>query len=94
MFRTRLQHEDKIIEQYVTDLKHTAKTCNYWMLEESLIRDQIVLETLNLKVKDKLLSNDDLYLKKAVSFCQAGEVKKRQIQTMTDGARSRTVLAS
>ena len=83
VFRTRLQHEGETIEQYVIDLKHKAKTCNYWILEESLIRDQIVLGTLNQEVKEKILSNDDLDLEKAVSICQASEVTKRQIQAMT-----------
>ena len=52
VFRTRLQHEGETIEQYVTDLKHKAKTCNYGILEESLKRDQIVLATLTLAVKE------------------------------------------
>ena len=59
VFRKRLQHEGETIEQYVTDLKHKARTCNYGILEESLIPG-----TLNLKVKEKLLSNDDLGLEK------------------------------
>ena len=58
----------KTIEQYVTDLKHKAKTYNYWILEEYLIRDNIVLGTLNLKMNDKLLSNDNLDLEKQYSF--------------------------
>ena len=62
----------------VTDFKHKAKTCNYGILEESLIRDQIVLGTLILIVKEKLLSHDDLDLEKAVSICQASVVAKRQ----------------
>jgi len=49
-------------------LKYKAKICNYGILEESLMRDQIVLGILNLKVKEKILSNDDLYLEKAVSI--------------------------
>ena len=40
---------------------------------------------------EKLLSNDDFDLVKAVSICQAREVAKRQIQAMTDGASSCTV---
>ena len=44
VFRTRLQHEGEIIEQYVTDLKHKVKTCNYRILEESLKRDLIFWE--------------------------------------------------
>ena len=93
VFRTRLQHEGESI-LHVTDLKHKSKRCNYGILEESLIRDQIVLGTLNLKVKGKILSNDDLDLEKAVFICQASEVAKPQIQAMTDGTSSRTMTAS
>ena len=60
MFRTRLQHEGETIEQFVIDFKHKAETCNNGILEESLIREQLVLGTLNLKVKEILLSNDNL----------------------------------
>ena len=84
-FRTHLQHEGETIEQYVIDLKHKAKTCNYGILEESLIRDQIRLRTLDLNVKAKLLYNGHS------SIFQASEVAKRQIQAMTDGVSSCTV---
>ena len=87
----RLQHNGETIEQYFTDLKHKAKTCNYGILEEFLIRDQIVLGTLNLKVKEKLLSHDELDLEKAVPICQTSEVAKHQVRAMTDGATSSTV---
>ena len=94
VFRTRLQRDEETIEQYVTDLKYKAKSCNYGDLEESLIRDQIVLGTPNVKVKERLLSIDDLNLEKTVSICQASEVAKRQIRAMTDGPNSGTTTAS
>ena len=94
VFRTCLQRDEETIEQYVTDLKYKAKSCNYGDLEESLIRDQIVLGTPNVKVKERLLSIDDLNLEKTVSICQASEVAKRQIRAMTDGPNSGTTTAS
>jgi len=45
-------------------------------------------------VKEKLLFNDDLDMKKAVSIWQASEVVKRRRQAVTDGASSCTVTAS
>jgi len=73
-FRTRLQHEGETIELYVRDPKNKAKTYNYWILEESLIRDQIVLGTLNLKVKEKLPSNDDFDLEKSYPFAKPAKL--------------------
>ena len=70
VFRTLLQHEGETIERYVTDLKHNDKTCNYGILDESLIWDQIVSGTLNHKVKEKILFNDDLDLEKLYPFAK------------------------
>ena len=49
----------------------------------------LVCVALTLKVKEKLLSNDDLDLETAVSI--VSEVAKRQIPAMTDGASSCTL---
>jgi len=95
VFRTRLQHEGETIERYVTDLKHKDKTCNYGILEESLIRDQIVLGTLNLKVKEKLLSNDDLDLEKnSIHLPSQRSHETPDTSNDADGASRRTVSAS
>jgi len=60
MFRRDLQYECETIEQCVAELKLKAKTYNYGILEESLIRDQICLRTLDLTGNAKLLYNGHL----------------------------------
>ena len=94
-FRTHLQHEGETIEQYVIDLKHKAKTCNYWILGKSLIRHHIVLGTLNLKAKEKLLSNDDLDLEKnSIHLPSHRSHETPDTGNDADGASRRTVSAS
>ena len=80
VFRTRLQRDEETIEQYVTDLKYKAKSCNYGDLEESLIRDQIVLGTPNVKVKERLLSIDDLNLEKQYLYVRPARSRNARLE--------------
>jgi len=44
LFNKREQQEDKSIDQYVTELRILAQSCNFCnCLHDSLIRDQIML---------------------------------------------------
>ena len=44
IFNTRGQQAGETVDQYVTELKNMATTCEYGELRESLIRDRIVIK--------------------------------------------------
>ena len=47
LFNTRNQQSGETIDQYVTDLRTKAKTCEFGTLTDSLIRDRIVGGIIN-----------------------------------------------
>ncbi|KAK0131141.1 hypothetical protein N1851_034165 [Merluccius polli] len=58
--------------QYVTDLRLKSQSCNFKMLCDSMIKDQIVIG-----VQD---NRTDLTIEKAIQICQASESAKVQIK--------------
>ena len=83
VFNSRKQLEGDAIEQFVTDLKLKAQTCQFDNLRDSMIRDRIVLGVRSERVRERLLREDDLDLGKAIKICQAAEVTERQIETLS-----------
>ena len=83
VFNSRKQLEGDAIEQFVTDVKLKAQTCQFDTLRDSMIRDRIVLGVWSQRVRERLLREDDLDLGKAVKICQASEVTERQIETLS-----------
>ena len=83
VFNSRKQLEGEAIEQFVTDLKLKAQTCQFDNLRDSMIRDRIVLGVRSQRVRERLLREDDLDLGKAIKICQAAEVTERQIETLS-----------
>ena len=53
VFRTREQKDGEPIEQFLTDLRLKAQSCNYGDLADSFIRDQIVVGIRDVKLKER-----------------------------------------
>ena len=70
IFNTRNQQPGETIDQYVTDLKTKAKSCEFSTLSDSLIRDRIVGGIINDSTRSRLLRTTDLTLEKAVDIFQ------------------------
>ena len=83
VFHSRKQLQGEPIEQFVTDLKLKAQTCQFENLKDSMIRDRLVLGVTNTRVRERLLREENLNLDKAVKICQAAEATERQIQTLS-----------
>ena len=81
IFNSRKQMPGEAIEQFVTDSKLKAQTCQFDNLRDNMIRDRIVLGIWSQRVRERLLREDDLG--KAVKICQAAEVTERQIETLS-----------
>ena len=75
---TCVQQPTESIDQYVTELRTRASTC------ESLIRDRIVCGISCNTLREKLLQETDLDLQKAIDMCRASEFSKRQTKSITE----------
>lgn len=81
VFRSRLQQPGESFDNYLTDLKIKAQSCNFGDLKNSMIRDQIVFGTNEKKLREKLLREADLTLESAIKICQANELAKQHALT-------------
>lgn len=90
VFRSRMQQLTENFDTFVTDLKLKARTCNFGLLQDSMIRDQIVFGVKDHKVRERLLRETDLTLADAVKICQASELALQHAKTFSDGTRDMT----
>ena len=73
-FNSRKQDEDECFDDFLTDLKVLIKNCNYCAnCVDGVLRDRIVAGIRDLSLRQKLLSENDLTLKKAEDACRARE---------------------
>ena len=82
IFNTRVQQANETVDQYVTELKNIATTCDYGELREGLIRDRIVIGISDATLRARLLCETDLDLAKATQMCRADEISKQQLKTL------------
>lgn len=76
VFNSRVQHLGEPLDQFVTDLRTKAKTCEYGPLGESLIKDRIVVGICDDQLRARLLQKRNLDLKTAIDMCRATEASK------------------
>ena len=89
-FNTRNQQPGESIDQYVTDLKTKAQTCEFDDLKDSLIRDRIVCGIICNKTRARLLKEGDLTLQKALDICRANEATSTQLKTLSSTTNKET----
>ena len=87
-FFTCVQEPTEGIDQYVTELRTKASTCEFGVLCESLIRDRIVCGIRCDTMREKLLQENELSLQKAIDMCRASEFSKRQTKSITEESKS------
>lgn len=76
------QNTDQTFDQYVTDLKNLAKSCEFDNGKDLMIRDKIVFSTKQVPLKERLLRERDLTLVKAMDMSRAAETSREQLKTM------------
>ncbi|XP_075157939.1 uncharacterized protein LOC142231205 [Haematobia irritans] len=81
-FNTLYQNEGETFEEYFTKIKNQAKKCEFGQIEDSLLRDKIVVGIGNDSVREKLLSEDDIDLAKAIKICRASEMATQQLKEL------------
>ena len=81
-FFTRAQGDSEKFDQFVTDLRVLAATCNFGQLKHSLLRDRIICGIQNSKLREDLLKVPELDLEKCLQMCRAAELSKVQTKTL------------
>jgi len=74
------------IDSFVATLRQHVKTCDYGTQADKMIRDRIVFTYGDSRVREKLISTDELTLDKAIDICRAAEATRDRMQSMV-GAR-------
>ena len=75
------------MDEYVANLRQLTKTCKFGSLEESLIRDRVVLGIQDDNVRRRLLQENELTLAQAVQTIRAHETTFDQMKVMTQQER-------
>ena len=79
-FLTRDQNTGESVDQYVTELKTLAASCEWGDLKDDLICSRIVSGISSRVVRERLLRESELKLNKAVEICRADELSRQQMK--------------
>lgn len=82
VFHQRVQSVDESIDEFVADLRKLAKTCQFEQLEDSLIRDRLVVGIRDDSTRRRLLQQKKLSLTDAIDSCKASEATSRRLRIM------------
>ena len=87
IFNTRDQQPGETIDQYATDLRKKAKSCEFGTLTESLITDRIVCGVLSDRTRSRLLKKPDLTLESTLDICRADETTSTQMKSLASSIK-------
>ncbi|XP_063631772.1 uncharacterized protein LOC134802967 [Cydia splendana] len=77
-FFTRCQKQSESIEQYAFELKKLASACEFKELIDDLIRDRLICGIQENVLRERLLREPDLTLKKSLEICNIAQISKVQ----------------
>jgi predicted aspartyl protease len=75
-FLTRRQGGEEAQDHFITDLKVMAGTCDFGALEDSLVKTMIIIGMNNSALRERLLRETKLTLKRCIEMCRATEATK------------------
>ena len=88
IFNSREEKEGESIDRYEAELRTLAQSCNFCAcLQDSLIRDRIVLGIRDRETRKRLLRQNKLTLTKCIDIVKSDEVSKTQIQSMDQASK-------
>ena len=83
-FFWRNQQDDETFDQYMTELKNLASTCEFGELHDGLLTYKIVDGISSEKVRDALLRKGaEMTLAKAINICRTDDITKLQMKEMS-----------
>ncbi|XP_048581151.1 uncharacterized protein K02A2.6-like isoform X2 [Nematostella vectensis] len=90
IFRTTTQGERQF-DTFLTELRRKAALCDFGVIKDSLIRDQIVIGTNSPTLRERLLREPDLTLMTAINLCRASEQAIEQSKLITRPEQSQEI---
>ncbi|KAK7099536.1 hypothetical protein V1264_003664 [Littorina saxatilis] len=95
LFRKECQKDDETVTQFVVRLRKLAQTCAFPEDEvDNFIRDQVIDKCKSRKLREKLLSEPELTLKKVIEISQAKEASQLQAAQMAESDQAFSVSRS
>jgi hypothetical protein len=82
VFHQRVQQSGEKFDEFLADLRKKAATCEFAALEDSLIRDRIVIGIRDDPTRRRLLQVKKLELTTAIDACKASEATSRRLRAM------------
>ena len=83
-FHSRVQESNETIEAYVAELRIIARGCNFEHFEDRMIRDRILVGCKSDHVREELLKDSALTLKKAIDIAKAYEASQHKLSEMKE----------
>ena len=83
LFNKRTQNLGESFDNFLSELRRLARTCDYGDLVESIITDRIVLGIQSDVTRRKLLQIRKLSLNAAIDVCKSSEIAHRQLQAIS-----------
>jgi hypothetical protein len=94
VFNRRTQETGERFDVFLGELRRLIKSCTFGEIEDSILRDRIVVGIKDDSTRHKLLQIRDLTLQKAIDICKASVDAGRQLRAMTTSATSDEVHAT
>ena len=79
----RVQENGETFDNFLSDLRKLVKTCDFGAVEDSTIRDRIVMGIRDDTTRRKLLQTRQLDLKTAIDICRASESAAKHLRAMS-----------
>ena len=83
VFYKRKQENGETFDSFLAELRRLVKTCEFGAVEDSTVRDRIVMGIRDDTTRRKLLQTRKLDLKSAIDICRASESAMNQLRAMT-----------
>ena len=88
-FSERKQLDGETIDQFATELKIRAQSCEFGAENEKMIRDRVVFGVRDVQLKERLLrGSPDITLEQVLGMCRATEATKIQMKTLKEEEKS------
>lgn len=81
-FNKMMQVEGESFDEFLTKLKSQSGKCQFANLHDSLLTDKIIIGLRNDKVRERLLSEDEITLDRTISICRASELTSKQLKVL------------
>ena len=83
VFYQRKQENGETFDNFLSDLRKLVKTCDFGTVEDSTVRDRIVMGIRDDATRRKLLQSRKLDLKTAIDICRASESATKHLRAMS-----------